>query len=181
MKEQFDKEKFIELVLYIADSAKDDEDFGAVKMAKALWKADFQAFATLGRSITGAEYEKLEKGPGAREFKPVFQEMRKAGLAEREDRKVWRYDSWRVVPLKKPNMGRFSPEELEIIQKAVEWMRKKSATALSRESHGWGWEAVGWFETIPYGTELFPEKPLPISDIAREYGAQVARRLSANG
>jgi len=175
---EFNKDKFTELILYIAENA-DDEDFGAIKMQKALWKADFVAFARLGHSITGAEYIKLENGPAARRFPPVLQEMKEAQVAAEAYRVVNGYDSWRVVALRPADPEKFSKQELTIIQSAIAWVRSKTATTLSRESHGWAWEAVEMKEVIPYGSELFPDRPLPLSEKAIEYGRRVAERLAA--
>lgn len=175
---EFNKEKFTELVLYIAENA-EDEDFGAIKMQKALWKADFVAFARLGKSITGAEYIKLENGPAAKRFKPILQEMKDARIAEEAYQVVGGYDSWRVVALRPADPEKFTKQELAIIHSAVAWVRSKTAKALSRESHGWGWEAVEMKEMIPYGSELFPSRPLYPSETALRFGKSVADKLAA--
>ena len=177
MNSQFNQEKFTELVLYIAENTMDDPEFGAIKMAKALWKADFVAFAKLGQSISGAEYQKLDNGPAAREFMPAFGQMQREGYAGQAAQIIGGYNSWRAVALREADVSKFTVEELAIINSAIAWVRSKTASALSRESHGWAWEAVEMKETIPYGSELFPDDPLPVSDNALEYGRNILQKI----
>ena len=55
--------KLKELVLYIAQKSEDDPSFGATKLNKILFAADFYFFGQTGRSITGASYVHRGKGP----------------------------------------------------------------------------------------------------------------------
>src|SRR5665213_3249388 len=71
----FQREKMRELVLFVAQSEVDDPYFGRVKLAKLLYYIDNEAFLKLGKSITGARYQKLPEGPAAREFVPLRDEM----------------------------------------------------------------------------------------------------------
>lgn len=178
MATQFNEEKFTEMVLYIAETTMDDADFGAIKMAKALWKADFVAFAKLGESISGAEYQKLDNGPAAREFKPMLGTLQKTGVAAQATQLVGGYSSWRVVALREADVSIFSQKELAIIHSAIAWVRSKTASQLSRESHGWAWNTVELRETIPYGSELFPEIPASPSEAAVEYGRKLAASMA---
>jgi len=75
-------------VLYLARQSSEDPGFGAVKLNKLLFFADFEAFRLLGSSITGATYEKEEYGPVAREFLPMQDELLRWDYAkiERRDR-----------------------------------------------------------------------------------------------
>src|SRR6266852_5368152 len=51
-----------ELMLYVAAKCEGLRSFGAVKLNKILFYADFLAYDRLGRSITGAVYQKLRYG-----------------------------------------------------------------------------------------------------------------------
>lgn len=177
----FNEEKFTEMVLYIAETTMDDPDFGAIKMAKALWKADFVSFAKLGSSISGAEYQKLDNGPAAREFKPMMGNWIKDGIAAQASQLINGYNSWRLIARRSADVTKFSQKELAVINSAINWVRSKTASALIRESHGWAWETVEFNETIPYGSELFPDRPLSPSEEAREYGRKAAARYLERG
>lgn len=65
---RLNKEKFRELILYVANMSRNDPDFGAVKLNKILYYADFRAYRELGRPISGAAYRKLSEGPAPRQL-----------------------------------------------------------------------------------------------------------------
>jgi hypothetical protein len=57
--------------LLIATRSEGDEPFGAVKLNKLLFYADFFAYVKFGECITGQEYQKLAQGPAPRRMLPV--------------------------------------------------------------------------------------------------------------
>ena len=72
-------EKLRELILLIAEWCQSDPKFGAIKLNKLLFHADFSAFLTHGEPITGQEYFKLPQEPAPRRLKPVTEAMIKRG------------------------------------------------------------------------------------------------------
>ena len=54
------KHRMAELIVYIADLCQEDPTFGATKLNKILFYADFASYAKYGRPITGQEYQRLE-------------------------------------------------------------------------------------------------------------------------
>ena len=55
--------KFREPLLYVAHKSERDPSFGATKLNKLLFIADFLSYAKAGKSITGQPYVKLKNGP----------------------------------------------------------------------------------------------------------------------
>ena len=51
----FNAEKFRELLVYVSKKCEDDPTFGAVKLNKILYYADFAAYRQGGKPITGAQ------------------------------------------------------------------------------------------------------------------------------
>jgi antitoxin SocA-like protein len=70
-------EKFRELILLIAEWCQSDPRFGATKLNKLLYHADFSSFLTNGVPITGQEYFALPQGPAPRRLKPITESMKK--------------------------------------------------------------------------------------------------------
>ena len=64
----FNAEKFRELLVYVSKKCEDDPTFGAVKLNKILYYADFAAYRLYDKPITGAKYRKLSEGPAPREL-----------------------------------------------------------------------------------------------------------------
>lgn len=80
---QYDKARFRELVVYVAERAGDDTRFGDTKFNKVLFHVDFRAYNRLGRAVTGATYQRLDFGPAARRLKPVRRELERTGIRPR--------------------------------------------------------------------------------------------------
>lgn len=69
--QKFDRDRFEELVLYVAWKTRDDESFGRTKLAKTLFYCDFAYYAEEGEALTGAQYEHWRFGP----FPPALQHL----------------------------------------------------------------------------------------------------------
>lgn len=83
---EFNRKKFKELVVYASRQCEDDPTFGAIKLNKVLYYADFAAFRSFHRPITGASYRRLREGPAPREFLDVRRELIDSGDASVEYR-----------------------------------------------------------------------------------------------
>jgi hypothetical protein len=68
--DRVDRDKFRELVIYVADRLADDTSFGDTKLNKVLHFVDFFGNSHLGHAVTGATYQKAEHGPLARALLP---------------------------------------------------------------------------------------------------------------
>lgn len=150
---EFNRQKFKELILYLADQSGDDPGFAMTKLNKLLYFCDFEAFRKLGHSITGARYQKLEWGPAAREFVPLHEELLKDQWARIERRRRGEYEQ-RVTVSTGADPSVFSEDELAVIADVIAELRPFDATGASEASHEQspGWNAADEFELIPYET-----------------------------
>lgn len=169
-----ERDKLKELVLYVAEKSGDDAAFGATKLNKLLFFSDFLAYAELGSSITGATYQKLDNGPAPRELLPCLRELQEEGAAHIEMRQRFAYTQKRTVPLRKPNLGLFTAEEISLVDEVIDALGKQNASDVSTISHALsvGWQVVGMREDIPYASVFIsPRKP---SDRDIERGRELA-------
>src|SRR5437762_11206186 len=111
----FNAQKFKELVLHLAERSADDPGFGSTKLNKLLYFCDFEAYRRLGRSITGARYQKLEWGPAAVEFLPLQDDLFREERARVEQRQRGAYVQRVTVPLGPADTSVFLPEEIDVI------------------------------------------------------------------
>ncbi len=148
----FERRKFRELILYIAQQTADDPWFGDTHLNKALYWADAKSYVRLGRPMTGARYFKLQFGPGARALKPVREELVREGLVEIQERQTRK-----TLPRKRPaDTSLFSEEELALVDEVIAWLGGQTAGQVRDVSHeeSAGWRLVGMKEDIPYYTAL---------------------------
>ncbi len=166
---QYDEDKLRELVLHIASQSEDDVHFGAVKLNKLLFYADFIAYRKFGRPITGAEYQKLDHGPCARPLKPLLQRMEAEKAVAEQVTDRWGYPQKRTIALREPILGKFSPEEIALVDSIIKTCRVRNARSMSDLSHNFvGWQLAKIGESIPYSVALVSRRKPTESE--RAYG-----------
>ena len=171
-----DDGKFRELVLYICRRSEGDESFGAVKLNKLLFYADFLAYRQLGRAITWQPYQRLENGPAPRRLLPILKKMESSGdIATREIR-YYGFMQKQSCALREPDLSRFSGDEIALVDRIIEACRGKSAKAMSEMSHAFrGWRQASDGETIPYEVALVRFERPTKAQLAQ--GAEMADEL----
>ncbi len=169
-------EKLRELSLYIAEQSECDGAFGATKLNRLLFFSDFTAYLTMGRSITGQEYQKLPNGPTPRQMDAVMQNMQDSGEVAIAERSYFGHRQKRPFALREPDLSSFSGTEIAIVDNAIQHFRNLNASAISEASHAFiGWQAVAENETIPYASVLIDNRELTQQEL------QWAKELDATG
>ncbi len=177
MQHDYDKAKFTELVLYVADRLLDDPTGGATKINKVLFAAECAHVRAHGRPITGAEYQKLPHGPAPRPLVPVRNELLERGDAEFVDDEHMGYRVDRLRPRRPADITRFSEAELRHVEQALAALWGKTAAEASRLSHDeMGWQMVEEGETIPYEAALLA-RDVRVTDAMRLRAAELAGLL----
>jgi hypothetical protein len=148
--------------------------FGATRLQKMLFLADFLSYRRTGESITGQEYQRLPRGPAARRYKPVEADLLSSDSAVIQERPLGAGIQKRLVALRKPDLSGFTAEEISIADEAVSFLSGMSADEVSRWSHGFvGWRLARTGETIPYETILIAP-PEPLSESTEEWVSEIA-------
>lgn len=175
MSTEFNEDKFKELILYIALRSEDDKRFGAVKLNKLLYYSDFNAYKELGSPITGATYQHLQEGPAPREFLQTRRSMLDKDMTVEPRRYFGGTLQRRIVPLRPPDLSKFTVEELRIVEDVIAEFSHMNGRQISDYSHNeYGWRLTNDGETIPYTAAYFVPDPLTQEQIER--GQEVARR-----
>lgn len=160
-------ERFIQLILYIAERCKDDTGFSAIKLNKTLFYSDFEAFARLGAPITGVAYQKLPQGPAPKAMMRALEEMQQENLIRIDKKKIHgAVARERVIPIRPPAPGIFSTEEIDIIENYVRLFSRMTASAVSEYSHGMAWKLAELNELIPYDAVFISDDPVTTEDVA---------------
>ncbi|MCH8817036.1 MAG: SocA family protein [Chloroflexi bacterium] len=161
----FNPDKFRGLILYAAHRARQYEDpfFGAVKLNKTLFFSDFFGFRQLGRSITGATYQKLSEGPAPRQLVDERQKMVIDELITIEPVPIFGYVQHRIVPADDmiDPTDYFNLEEQGVIDSTISAIRGMTGAQVSDVSHLMlGWRLANKGETIPYETVWLGSVPV---------------------
>jgi hypothetical protein len=179
-KQEFNKEKFKEMILCIVEKSKKDERFGAVKLNKILYYSDFIAYRNLGHSVTGATYQHLGEGPAPKEFLQAKEELEQEKLVNTEYRPYFNRVQHRLVAKRSCNKGLFSSDEMDIVDIVIKALWEFNGTEVSLQSHKeYGYKLTEEGETIPYSSAYFSSQPLDADqemlgrEIANKYGLLV--------
>lgn len=158
---QFERDKFRELIVYIAQKTADDSTWGDTKLNKVLYWADFFGFSHLGHPVTGARYQKLPNGPAPRALKPVREELVEEGAVQTEMKPAGAVKRRRTTSLRDPDLSLFSSDELELVDSLIDQLWGKTAAEVSDLSHtqSVGWQIVDLYDDIPYETALVSMEP----------------------
>lgn len=175
---QYDKNKFRELLLYVAERSENDPLFGATKLNKILFFSDFLFYGDTGKSITGATYQRLDHGPAPRELLPVQKELLDNEEAFLHQTGSGKFTKKKLLALRSPDLRYFAPEEIAMVDKIISALRAYNAGQVSDLSHlmAIGWEIAGDREDIPYQSVfLSSDKPTTRDlergvDLAKEHG-----------
>ena len=154
--------KLAEAVLYVAQRSKADLWFGATKLNKILFYADFMCFGETGESVTGATYMHLDYGPVPREMPATLNVLEGEGKLKRQEKKIkGRHTQKRVIALAEPNLSVFTPEAKAFLDEAIEALSRLNATEASDWTHRLNpWILTERGEEIPYSS-VFVMKALP--------------------
>lgn len=174
MQFHYDEEKFAELVLYVAGRILDDPTGGATKINKICFAAECAHVRRSGRPITGAEYQKLERGPAPRRLVPVRERLVADGDAELVADEYMGYQLDRLKPKREADASRFTAEELRHVEQAIVALWGKTAVEASDLSHQeMGWRMVELGETIPYEAALLARR-VEVTPAMRKRGQELA-------
>ena len=168
--------KLAEMILYVCQKCADDPCFGAIKLNKILYFADFYHYGNFGTPITGVEYQKLPHGPAPRRLVPVRDRLiEERALGIQPVALVSGATQKRPVNLRQANLKMFSGDEIATIDEIIDVLRNLNSAQASELSHQMvGWLAVDEGATIPYSTVFLSNEPLNEAEIRR--GIEIAQK-----
>jgi hypothetical protein len=172
------EKKLAELILYVSQKCALEPRFGAVKLNKILYFADFFAYGSWGRAITGAEYQHLPNGPAPRRLLPVRKKLVEGGdLALQPTPLSGGKVQHRTVNLREPDLSLFDGREIALVDSMIDQLKSLNADETSELSHQMvGWEITRDYETIEYGTIFLSNPPLTPGEVLK--GQSLAREMN---
>lgn len=173
----FERQKFRQLIMYIAEQTADDPSFGDTHLNKALYWSDFDGYQRLGQPVTGAKYFKQKFGPVAKPLLPVRDELADEGLVEIQEPPSGVKRARKTLPRQAADKSVFSAEELQLVDEVIARLRVQTAARVRDQAHeqSAGWNLVDMYDDIPYHTALI-SKELP-SEATLARGRELAARF----
>lgn len=160
--------KLAELILFISERSEGDVRFGAVKLNKLLFYADFLAYLHHGSSVTGQEYQKLHNGPAPRRLMSVRDALIASGALAVCEAEHHNRSQERTFALREADLTGFTADEIALVTEIISANWDRNAAEFSHLSHEFhGWEDVGIGETIPYEIVLLSNRPPTDRDLRR--------------
>lgn len=158
-----------EMILYIADKCTEDPGFGATKLNKILYFADFSSYARYGQPITGVKYMRLEKGPVPQALLPIRNDMEEKGevFVKKQTLFSGNREQHRVIALREPNLDLFRARDIAVVDEIIHLLWGKTADEVSNMSHGIAWHVFGNKQLIPYQTAHLSNEGITDGDIIR--------------
>jgi hypothetical protein len=146
----YGEDRLKELILYIGDKCKEDPAFGATKLNKILYFADFISFSRYGDPVTGVEYMRLGQGPAPKHLLPISRQMQADKELFIEKRDYFGRDQLRAIPMREANLNLFKPRDIAMVDEQIAALWGENADRVSERSHGIAWKMFEDKESIPY-------------------------------
>lgn len=159
------KRKFGEVIVYVARRCENDPHFGAVKLAKILFYADFIHYSRTGALITGQAYTREDKGPLPADFYSVIKGLNKDGSVTTVERDHFGKQQKHTVARREPDLQLLTGPEVATLSEVIALFEAHNAKQLSDLSHHFvGWKVYRKGEVIPPETAFFSDRPLDPSE-----------------
>jgi hypothetical protein len=156
-----------EAIIYISGVCETDAAFGKTRLNKILFEADFLSFETRGVPITGARYQRLQRGPA-----PKAMVHRLRDLCDRGELHVRETDylgkvQHKPIALRRPDLSIFSAEDIAILDAAIRDSWGISGAEASHNSHRMEWKSRRNGDDIPYEAAWLSNEPPTEAEIER--------------
>jgi hypothetical protein len=152
-----------ELIIYVSEQCADARRFGAVKLNKIIWRADFESYASRRVPVTGREYRRQIFGPVPKEMVPLHRDMVRDRLISLERRVLApEVIEDRTLALVKPNLDLFTPEDMGFVNASIRHYWSMTGEESSDESHGVAWSTRSNGDPMPYELAFLSDEPLDI-------------------
>ena len=150
------KNKVKDAVFYICATF-DPRGLGGVKLHKALWFADTNAFLSWGKPITGARYIKMKYGPFVDGLDTYVAELEAEGKIEHRFVDEGTHSRHEYRPLKKYSIECDSLEEKDraMLDHIGIMFRGLTASAVSDLSHDSIWKSLALGAEMPVNSVVY--------------------------
>lgn len=139
-----DREKMVEVVLYLSSLSVDDPNFGMTKLVKLLYYSDCASYALHGKPITGTTYLHFPHGPFPENWYQVREQMeRNEDVDIVYETVAAGYCRYRMLPRRAADIEMLSPDERAVLEEQVSRFARFNAAGIEEYSH----QEIAWLTT----------------------------------
>lgn len=122
--------KIKNLILYLSKNA-----ILKTKLLKEMFYCDFMTYKNMGKSITGLEYNKYPFGPVPNNYEAILGTLLKNNSITMNIKIENDYEYNTIKNIENPNKKEFEKEELDIINKVIEYFKDYNSKKIVEYSH----------------------------------------------
>lgn len=161
-------QRFRELIVYISKKCEHDPWFGAIKLNKILYYADFRAFERFGVPLTGMPYFRLPKGPAPKPLLIFRRDLVNEGAIRVDeirlpDGKV----QHRTIALREPVLDHFVSDEIALVDRVIDDLWGQNGREVSDASHDIRWKVLNNQDDMPYEFAYLSNEAVTPAEIER--------------
>lgn len=134
---------FKEVLIYVLDKVGAKMNVGETVIYKLFYFIDFDFYEKYEEQLIGAQYQKNLYGPTPVEFKKVIDILKADNDIMEVHTQYFKYPQRKYLPLRKPDLSKFSAHEIKVIDEVIEKLSDMNAQQISEYSHG----DVPWITT----------------------------------
>ena len=133
--EDFDGEKFKQVLHYIINRCGSLENVGKTVLYKILYFIDFDFYELYEDKLTTESYKRLEYGPAPIHFDEAIEKLEEEDKVEQFTKMRGGHEQQKFLSFKEPNIDLLSAKELKVIEDDINRYSRMSATQISALSH----------------------------------------------
>lgn len=156
-------DKFRNILLYVLERCAGKPNVGETVLYKLLYFCDFNYYEIYEEHLTGARYKKMTFGPVPQKMNAIVDKMIMTGEMQKVRVEYFGKPQTRYLPLKKPDLTKFSAAEKEVIDGVIDQMSDWSAKMISDYSHNdKPWRATEVNDYIDYELAFYRRPPYSV-------------------
>jgi hypothetical protein len=132
---EFNKEKFKQVLHYIIACCGDIDNVGRTVLYTLSYFSDFNCYELYEEKLTGESYRKIPFGPAPIHFEDIIHSLEEDGKIKESKRTYGNYPQFRYSSQEDPLTNLLSERELEVINDVIKKYSCKNATEISDISH----------------------------------------------
>lgn len=147
--EQFDRDKYKNLIHHVIWKTQNRDGWGMVKLFKALWFFEAKRYSIAREKFSNAVYVRDSFGPRPKLAYQLLASLEADGRIQRYKEPHYSFSLERARSVRPPAPGLLNAEQARDLDFWIDYIDGKTAGEISEETHDYGWEIAKQGEELP--------------------------------